>query len=251
MNDYEIVTTSLNNPEWVELLLFSLGRTLSHKGRKIIVYDQGKDPAQVQEVVRNHTGLNVELHHEPYAKGTSYTQGWKRALSFARNEVCFCHADVCFLMKGWDGKLAELREKHSLVATGCGERIKSYMICCRKNLITDTDVGFRTPEGNSRYEHEGIPLQDLADGGNPLLLKYRRTNRRFGDVFFLEGEELLYHNLYSSRMKEDSSCPVPENERNMHAGLVHDNERKAVILREMMEQGTPDWDRAAEILETE
>ena len=120
MKDFEIVTTSLNNPEWVELLLFSLGRTLSHKERKIVVYDQGKDPAQVRDVIRNHPGLHVELHHEPYVKGTSYTHGWKRALSFAGEEICFCHADVCFLMKGWDGKITELREKHSLVATGCG-----------------------------------------------------------------------------------------------------------------------------------
>jgi hypothetical protein len=239
--NFSIVTTSLNNSEWLDLFLFSLDKTLHKRDRKILIYDQGDNPQQVEFLKIKYSHLNIDLIQDQYVLGTSYTVAWKRALSLAEGNVCFCHADVCFLMKDWDKRIEDLGDTFSLIASSIRNLIKSYFIVCDKFLILNTDLGFQVPPGKTkRCEHDGIFLKN-EESGRSLLLNGSSAGDRFGEIFLLDGKNCFYHNLYSSRSKKNSSCPIPEKEKLLWSKKIINNNYKALIIKEMLENESIDF----------
>jgi hypothetical protein len=234
--EFDIVTTFKNNIEWCDPFFKSLENTLSNRSRKIILFDNSEEKEKniLNEKIKKFN-LNIYYFHQPY-NSKSYVPQWIKAVqSSTSNKVCFVHSDIVFFMKNWDMILEEKISTHCVVATGNSGRIKSYFMLADKDIFISTNFGFKRNYDKSKYyEHSGI----LENRESCAYLfedcKSLVNNSTFGSFHYIEKVLFFYHNMWSSRSHEGSSCPIPDNEKIFHYKRVSNTKFVASFFNELV-----------------
>jgi hypothetical protein len=235
--EFDIVTTFRNNVEWCDPFFKSLDNTLFNRSKKIILFDNSEEKEKnilIEKIKK--FDLNIHYFHQPY-DSKSYVPQWIKAVqSSISDKVCFVHSDIVFFMKDWDLMLEEKISKHCVIATGYSGRIRSYFMLADKDVFISTNFGFKRNYDKSKYyEHSGI-LENrehcsyLFEDCKSLV-----KNSTFGSFHYIEKLLFFYHNMWSSRSHEGSSCPIPDAEKIHHYRRVSNTKFVASFFNELVD----------------
>jgi hypothetical protein len=233
-----IVTTTRDNIEWVECFIQSTRKTATNKEIPIIIIDNSSN-AEYKKLISivskyNNVSIRKGITSKNRYEIDSWVRDWNEGIKHCTTEfIVFCHIDIVFFYSGWDQVILENLNTYSLISGTFtpsndeyleefdGYRILSCFIASTTKLLTSTNFATLTyynDAGNKIYVENGNISLAAKKQGPALLLKKQtikqKKNNIYGDIFYYKEFSFFYHCTYSSRIKKDSTCPVPEQEYN-------------------------------------
>lgn len=241
---FDILTTTLDDPEWFEVLIMSLRQTLKKSNRKILVIDDSL-PENLEKIrAVNTQGLNVIIHHREEQCEVPLIYGLKLIKT---PYVCICDSDIAMLRPDWDVYIERLLDKYSMIGSGVRYWYPETNFLIAKPEIL-LEAQFRH-SGDIEWDENVLPKP--VDTECATLMYFNRLHggfhfqfknqvpldkRKWGQlVLDDQGNELLYHSFYGSRIKPTSKAPVPDIELALRPEYFERIESNALVIKTYLE----------------
>jgi len=214
-NIFDIVVSTRDNQEWIETYLLSYIKFTSDPYRyNIRILDSSTEENYTKLLnIINVFDLNISIIR--YDRKIHYHDIWTNGISLCDNRfVLITHADVVYLYKNWDLFLIDkINSNYNLISVSV--RWKKYpesvFILSEKKILTVSKFE-HSREDEKLIEHGMIMENQNKTLGLQYYIKDNIYCQKYGDIALLDNQEFIYHNYYSSRVKEDNQCPVPPSE---------------------------------------
>lgn len=250
MNEFTVVVGTRNNIEWVEIYLHSLYTTAYNKDIKVIITDQSTED--------NYDHLKRECSKYPnkvqivhYNESLHHITELLKAIEMVETRYClYTHIDAIFLYDNWDIEMLEKMEKYPVFATA--DKDDLHLPICRDGIFVKTEFIFSEPKlildskfnhflyirnsdgASMGLEHGYLTIEMMKRGQGDLVLP--RKVSIYGNIYHCNDKEFLYHCSYSSRLRPDTSCPVPLDEfKNGNVGLMHVDKQPLLLMKWFIE----------------
>lgn len=210
---FDIAISIRDNGEWLKSYLLSYKKYTRNPYNYIInIIDTStiENKKLVEDTLFLFPDLNIRLYHGN--RDIHYHKTWTEIIRKSEQQfVLFTHIDIVYLMKDWDIFLIDqLANAKTLISVSVRSKIypESVWICCYRDLLIKS--GFDHETINSVLVEHGkiITLHNMTQN-NSIYINDMISVPKYGDIALLNNNEFIYHNYYSSRVKDDNLCPVP------------------------------------------
>jgi hypothetical protein len=209
---FDVALTIRDNGEWLKPYLLSYKKYTSNFDRTIyITYTSTiENKKNIEDIISLFPDLNIKLYHGD--RSIHYHKTWVETVEKSeRTFVLLTHTDTVYLMKDWDIALNnQIKNGNTLVSVSV--RTKKYpesvWICADKGIFISSKFDHSKTD-NKTIEHGKIKVIHDKTSEGSLYINNFMSVPKYGDIAIYEDKEFIYHNYYSSRIKEDNQCPVP------------------------------------------
>jgi hypothetical protein len=210
---FDIVVSTRDNHEWIETYLLSYIKFTSDPYKyNIHILDSSIEENYITLVdIIDNFDLNIFLKR--YSRDIHYHNIWTNGISLCNNDfILITHADIIYLYKNWDLFLLDkINSNYNLISVSV--RTKKYpesvFILSEKSIFTDSNFDHSMID-KKLIEHGLILENQKKTSGLDFYIKDSIYYKMYGDIVLLEDKDFLYHSYYSSRIKPESSCPIPD-----------------------------------------
>lgn len=212
---FDIVLSTRDNIEWIPVYLNSYKRcTKNIKDHRIIIVDSStEENRQKLSSIIHDMFFDLDISLEYFSRTKHYHDIWIEGIKLTRKEyVLFTHADIVYLKKDWDIFLKQkIEEGNTLISVSVRSKNhpESVWICCSKNIFIQSKFSEAIID-NKIIEHGNIEIKNNNLNSKSFYInEVKLINHKYGEIAMLDNVEFIYHNYYSSRIKQDSLCPIP------------------------------------------
>jgi len=231
-----IITTTRDNTEWTACFIEAARKNAFNKKIPIVIVDTSSEEEykKLINIAKNYDDVTIErgITINDRNKSGSWITDWNNSIGYCKTEyIIFCHIDILLLYKHWDQTVLDYLKTSSLISGTFTPsereflsefdkiRISSSFIATTSDLLRNTDfqtIVRKNVAGEDVYVENGNISLLAKSKGNILLFEQQTIpDNKFnirGDFFYFNNLPFYYHCAYSSRVKPESTCPVPEEE---------------------------------------
>jgi hypothetical protein len=258
-----IITTTRDNTEWVKCFIEAARANAIDKRIPIIIVDTSSD-----KEYRKLTSITKKYHDVIVKRGItinernkhdSWITDWNHSVMYSKTTyTVFCHIDILLLYKQWDRTILDILKTSSLVSglftphpsqflpEFNGIRISSSFIATTTEILQNSNfetIHRKSKAGKDIYVENGnISLLAKSKGNVVLLDQHPITNSKIGirgEFFYYNDLPFYYHCAYSSRIKSETTCPIPDEERRAAKLSASSIERIPKFLIKRIRRGLP------------